>query len=359
MSAVPRPVTLFLCLMVLLLAAYPLYADMVFGDQAQFYLQKLTTIIIFAIFAMSLDLLVGVTGLVSMGHALFFGVAGYALGLLSPEYEAANIWIVLPATLAICAVVGLVVGVLCVRTSGVYFIMATLAFGQMGFYFFNDSSFAGGSDGMYIMMKPEVAIAGIQLIDLETREGMFYLALGAMVAVYLILRMLIRAPFGRVLVGIHANEHRVRALGYNAVVYKIWCFVIASVLAGLAGFLGATQYGFVNPSQLGWHSSGYALMTVILGGTGTIFGAILGAFTFEILHHVFESLTDHWSTLMGCVMIGVVLFLPAGLSGLALRVFAERRTGDKATQVADAAVQGEEDPRAETPPRSTGEATHV
>ena len=324
MTNVPRSVSLFLVCLVLLLAAFPLYGDAAFGDKAAFYMQKLTTIIIFAIFAMSLDLLVGVSGLISMGHALFFGLSGYALALLAPEYEAASIWIVLPAALGVCGLAGLVVGVLSIRTSGVYFIMVTLAFGQMGFYFFNDSAFAGGSDGMYIMFKPEVAIGGLQLLDLENRESLFYLALGAMVAVYLILRMLIRSPFGRVLVGIHANEHRVRAMGYNANVYKIWSFVIASMLAGLAGFLAATQYGFVNPSQLGWHTSGYALMMVIMGGAGTVFGAALGAFAFEILHHVFESFTDHWLILMGAVMISVVLFLPSGIGGLVLRLSARR-----------------------------------
>lgn len=324
MTNLPRSVSLFLILMVGVLALYPLYADLVFGSKSAFFMQKLTTIIIFAIFAMSLDLLVGVTGMVSMGHALFFGVSGYALALLSPEYEAASIWLILPATVFICAGLGFIIGILTIRTSGIYFIMVTLAFGQMGFYFLNDSAFAGGSDGMYIMMKPSVIIGGFELFSLDNRLSVFYLSLGCMVVVYLVLRMLIKSPFGQVLIGIHANEHRVRAIGYNASHYKIVCFVIAAALAGLAGFLGASQYGFVNPSQLGWHTSGYALMMVIMGGAGTIFGSVLGAFAFEILHYIFESITEYWHFLMGSVMICVVLFLPNGLGGLLLSVLGKQ-----------------------------------
>ncbi|MCB1756067.1 MAG: branched-chain amino acid ABC transporter permease [Gammaproteobacteria bacterium] len=315
MTQIPRPVSLLLLVLLLLLAFYPLYGEAVVGERAAFILQKLTTIIILAIFAMSLDLLVGVTGMVSLGHALFFGAAGYVLALLAPEYEAANIWLVLPASLAFSGVLALLVGLLSIRTSGVYFIMVTLAFGQMGFYLVNDAAFAGGSDGMYLMMKPEVSLGGINLLDLENRQTFFYLCLACMVAVYLLLRMLVRSPFGRVLTGIHLNEHRTLALGYNVNHYKVVCFVIAGMLAGLAGFLSATQYGFVNPSIMGWHASGHALVMVILGGAGTLFGAILGAFTFEILHYIFEGLTEHWLLLMGAVSVAVVLFMPQGIAG--------------------------------------------
>ncbi len=336
MINMPRSISLFLLAFAALLALYPLWGELAFGERAEFFLQKLTSILILAIFAMSLDLLVGISGMISLGHALFFGIAGYALALLAPEYEAANFWIALPASLAICALAALLVGILCVRTSGIFFIMVTLAFGQMGFYFINDASFTGGSDGMYIMFKPELLIGGWQLIDLEDKQDFFYFALAATAAVYLILRMLIRSPFGRVLVGIHANEHRVRAMGYNAAVYKVVAFVIAGTLAGLAGFLAASQYGFVNPAQLGWHSSGHALMMVILGGVGTIFGPLLGAFAFELLHYLFESLTEHWLLPMGAVMIAVVLLLPHGLAGGLLALLDKRRAGGEAKTASDA-----------------------
>jgi branched-chain amino acid transport system permease protein len=332
MINMPRSISFLLLGLAALLALYPLWGESLLGDRAVFFEQKLTSILILAIFAMSLDLLVGVTGLVSLGHALFFGLSGYALALLAPEYDAANIWIALPASLAICAVAALVVGILSVRTTGIFFIMVTLAFGQMGYYFINDATFTGGSDGMYIMFKPAVMLGDISLINLDDKQSFFYFALGTTVVVYLILRMLIRSPFGRVLVGIHANEHRVRAMGYNAAVYKVVAFVIAGTLAGLAGFLAASQYGFVNPAQLGWHSSGHALMMVILGGVGTIFGPLLGAFAFELLHYLFESLTEHWLLPMGGVMIAVVLLLPHGLAGGLLTLLDRRgasESGDK------------------------------
>jgi branched-chain amino acid transport system permease protein len=347
MTHIPKTVSLILLLLLLLLAAYPFYGELVFGDKATFFLQKLTTIVILAIFAMSLDLLVGVTGLVSLGHALFFGLTGYALALLSPEYDAANLFWVLPASLALCAVIALIVGILSVRTSGIYFIMVTLAFGQMGFYLMNDSQFAGGSDGLYIMMKPLVAIGDWQIVDLDSRLQFFYFTLFFMVVVYLGLRMLIKSPFGRVLVGIHANEHRTIALGYNTTLYKIVCFIIAGTLAGLAGFLAAVQYGFVNPSQLGWHQSGHALMMVIMGGTGTIFGAIFGAFVFEILHYVFESFTEHWLLLMGGVTIAVVLLLPKGLAGALLAVVERKNKAENSPGNEDAKLTLDKVPEGE------------
>lgn len=335
MYHVPRQISVFLACLLVLLALYPVYGEFVFGSKSVFYMQKITAIAIFAVLAMSLDLLVGTTGMVSMGHALFFGIAGYALTLLSPEYEAASIWLVLPAVLGICALLGLVIALLTVKTSGIYFIMVTLAFGQMGFYFFNDAEFAGGSDGMYLMLKPSVAIGEFQLLNLDDKLTLYYLSLGCMLFVYLFLRMLLRSPFGQVLIGIHANEHRVKAIGYNTNHYKIVSFVIASTLAGLAGFLAATQYGFVNPSQMGWHTSGYALMMVIMGGAGTIFGPAIGAFVFEILHHVFESFTEHWLMLMGAVMICVVLFLPNGLGGALLATISNKKDHKNAGEQSD------------------------
>lgn len=315
MHSLPTLLRWLLLGLVLLLALYPLYGGLLFGEKETFFLQKLTTTLILAIFALSLDLLVGITGLVSLGHALFFGLAGYTFALLAPEYAAANFWLMLPLCMAASAAAALLVGLLSIRTAGVYFIMVTLAFGQMVFYLFNDSAFAGGSDGLYIFFKPDTSIAGWMPFDLENKQTFFYVALVALVLVYGLLRQLVRSPFGYVLQGIHANEHRIRALGYNATVYKLVSFVIAGALAGLAGFLAAVQFGFVNPSQLHWHASGTALMMVIVGGMGTLFGPVLGAFAFEFLHYLFESWTEHWLLLMGLTIIAIVLFLPRGLGG--------------------------------------------
>ncbi len=319
----PRPLALLLLALLAVLVLYPLFGPMLFPEKHTFLLQKLTGIMILAILAMSLDLLVGVAGLVSLGHAAFFGLGGYMLAILSPQYDAANIWVVLPLALLAVAGAAALVGFLSIRTSGIYFIMVTLAFGQMGFYLFNDTKLAGGSDGAYIMVKPAVEIAGYALVKLGSKQSFYYVVLGLFVGVYFFFRMLLASPFGRVVRAIGVNENRVRGLGFNPALYKLVAFTIGGTVAGLSGFLAATQYGFVNPSMLSWHHSGEALVMVILGGMGTLFGPVLGAFVFELARLGFESMTEHWLALMGAMVIAIVLLLPKGLAGLLLQVFGD------------------------------------
>jgi branched-chain amino acid transport system permease protein len=318
----PRVVTAVLALAVAVLALYPIWGELVFGSRAGFFLQRLSGMMILAIFAMSLDLLVGITGMVSLGHALCFGLAGYTLALTTPESGPASLWWSLPFSLAVCALASLAVGALCIRTSGIFFIMVTLAFAQMAYHLASDSDFTGGSDGLFFGAKPTLEVGGVTLLRLGDKLSFYYVTLTGMVAVYALLRTLVCSPFGRVLAGIRSNEQRARALGYDANFYKLLSFVIAGTLAGLAGYLAAAQYGFVNPSGLGWHSSGNVLMMTILGGMGTLFGPALGAFVFEILHYLFEDLTRHWLLLMGAVTIAVAMYLPHGLAGLLLRMLA-------------------------------------
>jgi len=324
MSRLPRSLSILLSAAIILLAVYPLFGDALFPNKHAFLMQKLTGIMVMAVMAMSLDLLVGVAGLVSMGHAAFFGLGGYMLALLSPEYSAANLWVVLPAALTVVALASAVVGYLSIRTSGIYFIMVTLAFGQMGFYFFNDSKLAGGSDGAYIMVKPAVEILGVSVLNLGDKRTLYYVGLGALVGVYRLLRVLLASPFGRVVSAIGVNENRVRGLGFDPVAYKLLAFTIGGTVAGLAGFLAAIQYGFVNPATLSWHHSGEALVMVILGGMGTLFGPAIGAFVFELARMGFESVTEHWLLPMGMMIIGIVLLLPKGIGGLLLQLFSGR-----------------------------------
>lgn len=324
MHALPRPIQWLLAVLFLLLAAYPMLGGALAGDRHDFFLQQLTSIMILAIVALGLDLLVGVSGMVSLAQAAFFGIAGYALVLFAPEYEAVSIWIALPLCLGIAALAALLMGLLIIRTSGIFFIMATIAFSQMLFYLFHDGSFAGGSDGAYLFLKPEVSLAGVQLLDLDNHATLFYVALVSLGLLFVLLRTFLRAPFGRVLLGIRENEQRVRAMGYNPLFYKLAAFVMAGTIAGYAGMLSATQYGFVSPGQLGWQLSAHTLVMVILGGMGTLFGPILGAFAFEGLHHWFASLTPHWELPMGVVVIAMVLLLPRGIAGLLLQLAAWR-----------------------------------
>ncbi|MBM2802943.1 MAG: ABC-transporter [Deltaproteobacteria bacterium] len=307
----PRSV-LFVALLVL--ALFPLAGS-------TFYIQLGAKIMIMAIFALSLDLLVGHTGLVSFGHAAYFGVAAYALALIAPKYQAANLWLTLPAALIVTAITALVIGFLVVRTTGIYFIMVTLAFAQMLYAIFHDTKLGGGSDGIYIAVRPEMTIGGFKPLDLESPVQFFYLALILLSVVYVFLNYLLYAPFGRALAGIRVNEQRMRSIGFPVFSYKLGAFVLAGTIAGLSGYLAACQFGFVNPEILAWHQSGVVLMMVILGGMGRLHGAVIGAAAYVLLQEFlsaqafFGDYAKHWQLAMGSLIVLIVLALPHGIGG--------------------------------------------
>lgn len=294
---------------------------------SDFYVQMVARMMILAIFAMSLDLLQGVTGLVSLGHAAYFGLAGYALAFITPAGEPASLWWTLPVAVAASALAALVIGFFVVRTHGIYFIMVTMAFAQMVFYLFFDNKLLGGSDGLYINFKPDAAIAGWLPFDLENKLSFYYFTLFFLVAVYAFLRRLLWSPFGRALAGIRINEHRMRAMGFGTFGYKLAAFTLAGALAGLAGYLWGAQSGYVNPELMGFHMSAHAIMMVILGGMGNFAGAIVGAFTFELLLDLFKDLPaiggfdtgKHWQLWMGLFIVALIVFAPRGLLGLTQR----------------------------------------
>ena len=213
-----------------LLACVPLTGE-------SFYVELFAKTLVLAIFAMSLDLLVGYTGLVSFGHAAYFGVAAYAVALLSPKYEAASLWLVMPAAVGLSGLVALVVGLFVLRTKGIYFIMVTLAFAQLAFFVFHDTPLGGGSDGIYLNVKPTAAIGSWLPFDLDNPNHLYYFILAMLVLVYAFLTRVLQSPFGRVLVGIKSNEHRMQSMGYLTFRYKLAAFALAGALGGVAGFL--------------------------------------------------------------------------------------------------------------------------
>ena len=327
LETLPRGLQVALVLALLALAAFPFVGT-------DFYTEMVTRMMIMAIFAMSLDLLQGVTGLVSLGHAAYFGLAGYALAFLTPQGQAVSVWWTLPAAVLASGLAALVIGFFVVRTHGIYFIMVTMAFAQMVFFLFFDNKALGGSDGLYINFKPSVEVAGRVLIDLDNKRSMYYATLGSMLVVYLFLRRLLWSPFGRALAGIRINEHRMRAMGFATFGYKLSAFTLAGALAGLAGYLWGAQTGYINPELMGFQMSAHAIMMVVLGGMGNFAGAIVGAFTFEYLLHVFKDLPQvgsvnlgkHWQLWMGLFIVLLVTFAPRGVLGLAERAGALRRS---------------------------------
>ena len=282
----------------------------------RFYLQLVAKIMLMAVFAMSLDLLVGFAGLVSLGHTAFFGIGAYALMLLSPHYAAASLWLTLPVSVAAAALGALVIGLLVLRSSGVYFIMVTLAFTQMLYYLAIGQKWLGGSDGAYIDVKPRAALFGWVPFDLQKPLDFYWVALALMAGTYVLLFVVLRSLFGHALCAIKSNEGRLASLGYPIFRYKLAAFVISGALAGLAGYFSASQFGFVNPDFFGWRLAGEVLMMVILGGMGTLHGPILGAFALVLLEDALSVASKHWLLPMGLFIIVAVLLLPKGIAGL-------------------------------------------
>ncbi|HEY1232069.1 MAG TPA: branched-chain amino acid ABC transporter permease [Candidatus Binatia bacterium] len=326
MTLITLPRSLLL-IALLLLALFPLTCS-------TFYVQLGAKILIMAIFALSLDLLVGHTGLISFGHAAYFGLAAYALALVSPKYEAASVWLTLPLAIGAAALAGLIIGFFVLRTTGVYFIMVTLAFAQMLYSIFHDTPLGGGSDGIYIYVRPELTIAGFKPLDLESPLQFYYFVLILLILVHGLLKRILHAPFGRALAGIRFNEQRMRSIGFPVFGYKLGAFVIAGALAGLAGYLAACQFGFVNPDILAWQQSGTVLIMVILGGMGRLHGAVLGALAYVLLQEILSApaivgaFAKHWQLPMGALIVVIALVFPRGIGGIfdvALRRYSSRR----------------------------------
>lgn len=317
LEILPRGIQIALTLALLALLAFPFVSS-------SYYTDMLTRMMIMAIFAMSLDLLQGVSGMVSLGHSAYFGLAGYALAFMTPQGEAISLWWTLPTAVIASGLAAFIIGFFVVRTHGIYFIMVTLAFSQMVFYLFFDNKLLGGSDGLYINFKPSAAVFNWVPFDLDNKRSMYFFTLAAMLGVYAFLRRLLWSPFGRAMAGIRVNEHRMRAMGFASLSYKLRAFTLAGALAGLAGYLWAAQSGYMNPELMGFQMSAHAIMMVILGGMGNFAGAIVGAFAFEYLLHVFKDLPQigsvnlgkHWQLWMGLFIVLLVLFAPRGILGL-------------------------------------------
>jgi len=278
-------------------------------DQA-YYTGFATRVLIFALAASSLNLVLGFGGMVSLGHAAFFGVGAYVAAICYDAGISEGL-LVLPLAMAVAGLFALAVGAISLRTRGVYFIMITLAFAQMTYYLFISARAWGGDDGLPIYERMQ--FAGLSLAG---DNALYYLALGALSLCMLLFARLARARFGHTIQAIRDNETRMEALGYPVFRYRLVCFALGGAVAGLAGALLANLTGMASPNLLQWTQSGTLLVMVIIGGVGYLWGGIVGAVVLLLLEEFLLAWFEHWHIVLGLLLIGIVLFAPRGVAAL-------------------------------------------
>jgi branched-chain amino acid transport system permease protein len=302
----------FVVVLALALASVPMWAP-------RFWIYIATQALIFAIFAMSLDFLLGYAGLPSFGHAAFYGVGAYACALLALRHVDGLLPLLLVSAGA-AALIAVPIGALSLRTSGIYFLMLTLAFAQMLWGLaVNWISLTRGTDGLIGIPRPTLPGLDALNVSLYERGPFFYLCLAVAILTFAVLQMLARSPFGQTLEGIRDNERRMRALGYPSFRYRLAAFIVAGAIAGIAGSLAAMSNGYATPDLLYWTVSGFALVAVVVGGERSLIGAVLGAFAVLFAQLGLSTYLSRWELILGAMFIAFVLFVPRGLVGLVRR----------------------------------------
>jgi len=299
----------------LLLAAVPPIAAFI---AQPFYLDLLRRVMIFAIAAVSLNLILGYGGMISFGHAAYLGIGAYAVGVLS-YYGVDNGWLQWAVAIGASALVAAAIGSISVRTSGIYFIMITLAFTQMLYYLGISIEEYGGDDGMRLKVRSQFS----GLIDLNDANAFYYLVFAILVAFLFLTHRLVNSRFGLVLQAVRSNEARTRAIGFSPYPYRLAAFIISGAMCGLAGALLVNQTAYLTPEFMNWTRSGELMFMVILGGIATSAGPLLGAAALLLLEDLLQGwsllpkwVNDHWQLYLGVILVLVVLFARRGLAGL-------------------------------------------
>jgi len=293
----------------LVLALVPVAA--VFGPES-YLLGLFTRVMVFAIAAMALDFICGYGGLVSFGHAAFVGIGAYAVGILG-SHGITDMLVALLVALLVSAIFAYLTGTVCLRTKGVYFIMITLAFGQMAYFIAGSLAPYGGDDGLTVRLRS--TFFGFPF--LQNDRTFYYFVLLSLFVAYLLFRAIVYSRFGRVFRGARENPTRIATLGFDVFRFQRVGYVIAGAIAGLSGFLLANATEFVSPAYMSWQRSGELIIMVLFGGIGSLHGAIIGAAAYLLVEEVLGGITEQWKLIFGPLLVLVVLFARGGLLGLA------------------------------------------
>jgi branched-chain amino acid transport system permease protein len=308
MTVAPTPRNVVITLMMIMLALVPGYAAWVGNN---FVLILMTRVVILAIAAVSLNLIMGYGGMVSFGHAAYLGIGGYVVGILAYEGVPSG-FVQWPLAILVCGFVALFVGLLSLRTRGVYFIMITLAFAQMIYYVGSSLSRYGADDGLTIYRRSEFA----GLVNLSSKVVFYYVSLALLALTIVVVWRLVNSRFGMAIRGARSNERRMRAIGFPTFRYRLTCFVIAGMICGLAGALLANHTEFISPAAMHWTRSGDLIIMVVLGGMGSLFGPVIGTLALLVLEEALSRLTEYWQIILGPLLLAVVLYARGGINGL-------------------------------------------
>ena len=292
-------------LVLLALAVMPLWGQAFYQDIAN-------RLMILAIAALSLNLALGYGGMISFGHAAYLGIGAYCVGIPA-YYEVYSGFIHFPLAIGMAALFALLSGLICLRTTGVYFIMITMAFAQMLFFAFVSIETYGGDDGLVIELRSE--FAPLPWLNLEDNATLYYVTWACLLLCLYALHRIVQSRFGMVIEGAKGNERRMQAMGFHTYRYRLTCYVISGAMCGLAGALLGNFTNFISPEMMDWTRSGELIFMVVLGGVGSWFGPVLGAAAFLVLEEVLSGLTIYWQLIFGLFLLAVVLFARGGIAG--------------------------------------------
>jgi branched-chain amino acid transport system permease protein len=294
-------------LLLLMLAPAPHFFDWI-GQP--FYLDLLSRALIIGIAAISLNLILGFGGMVSLGHAAYIGIGAYCVGIPS-YYDYYNGWLHLGLALVVSAVFALITGAISLRTRGVYFIMITMAFSQMVYFTFLSLEEYGADDGLVIYSRSEFP----EWLSMDSSSALYYWIFAVLLLSLYFTHRLVHSRFGRVIVGARFNEQRMQALGFDTYRYRLACYVIAAMICSVAGVLLGNFTGFISPDMIGWARSGELIFMIIIGGTATLFGPLLGTIAFVVLEELLSSITVYWHLIFGVMLVALVLYGKGGIHG--------------------------------------------